>query len=109
VLVNIIIIITDADIEVRKASLLMANAAAHHNSAVIAPFLRDQVIPELLSTMIFKQERVVDLGPFKHKVNSYIYKHKNIWLMIFYLSERFICVNICIYMKKYISISSLCK
>ena len=58
----------DSDLEVRKAALLMANAAAHHNPEVIAPYLSIQVMPQLMETLMFKQERVVDLGPFKHKV-----------------------------------------
>ena len=58
----------DSDLEVRKAALLMANAAAHHNPDVIAPYLSMQVVPQLMETLMFKQERVVDLGPFKHKV-----------------------------------------
>ena len=60
----------DSDLEVRKAALLMANAAAHHNPDVIAPYLVPQVMPQLLETLTFKQERVVDLGPFKHKVDD---------------------------------------
>ena len=36
-------LLSDSDLEVRKASLLMVNAATHHHTDVIIPFLRDQV------------------------------------------------------------------
>jgi cullin-associated NEDD8-dissociated protein 1 len=60
----------DMDLDVRRAALLMANAAAHHNPDVIAPYMAQQVMPQLMETLQFKQERVVDLGPFKHKVDD---------------------------------------
>ena len=56
--------------QVRKAALLMANAAAHHNPDLIAPYVAESVAPHLWETLQFKQERVVDLGPFKHKVRE---------------------------------------
>ena len=66
-------LLVDSDLEVRKASLLMTNTIVHHNPDIIAPHLLD-VIPILYETLQFKQEKTVDLGPFKHKVNFCCYE-----------------------------------
>ena len=38
-----LILLSDSDLEVRRSSLLMVNAATHHHPHVIIPFLREQV------------------------------------------------------------------
>lgn len=63
-------IIKDNDLEVRKASLLMVNAAVHYTPGLIADCMSEEISPRILETLVFKQERVVDLGPFKHKVDD---------------------------------------
>ncbi|KAG9412449.1 Cullin-associated NEDD8-dissociated protein 1 [Aphanomyces cochlioides] len=60
----------DEDLGVHRAALLTLNSAAHHQSAFLKPHVRDSIIPLLLKTMEIKLERVVDLGPFKHKVDD---------------------------------------
>jgi cullin-associated NEDD8-dissociated protein 1 len=61
--------ITFADLEVRKAAFLLVNACLHHNPRIAAHFVAD-VIPALFEAFTFKSERIVDLGPFKHRVSQ---------------------------------------
>lgn len=68
--------LADESIDVRRATLLMANAAMHYNAHLVVDFIESSIVPHLLSTLSFKQERVVDLGPFKHKVQHT--QHTNI-------------------------------
>lgn len=60
----------DVDLGVRRAALLVVNTAAHHHPVYLSPYVRDRVYPVLLTTTDVKLERVVDLGPFKHKVDD---------------------------------------
>lgn len=63
-------LLRDDDLDVKKAALLMINSAAHHNIAVLSSFIPTDVFPVLLETLQIKLERVIDLGPFKHKVDD---------------------------------------
>lgn len=54
-------------VQVRKAVLLLVNAVAHHNASMLIPLLSD-LFELLFTSLAFKLERTVDLGPFKHKV-----------------------------------------
>ncbi|CEG47211.1 TATA-binding protein-interacting protein [Plasmopara halstedii] len=60
----------DEDIHVRRAALLTLNTAIHHHPHYLVPYVRDRIFPVLLKTTEIKLERVVDLGPFKHKVDD---------------------------------------
>ncbi len=60
----------DEDLDVRRAALLMVTASVHHQPDLIADHVPTILTPILLSTMVFKRERVVDLGPFKHRVDD---------------------------------------
>lgn len=60
----------DEDLGVRHATLQMCNAAVHHQPALIVRFLAERIIPVLFETLLLKVERVVDLGPFKQKVDD---------------------------------------
>jgi hypothetical protein len=59
----------DESLDVRRAALQMANAAVHYNAQLVVDMIESNIVPHLLTTLSFKQERVVDLGPFKHKVS----------------------------------------
>jgi hypothetical protein len=48
----------------------MCNATVHHQPGLISHFLNTVVQPVLFETVTFKAERVVDLGPFKQKVDD---------------------------------------
>jgi cullin-associated NEDD8-dissociated protein 1 len=63
-------LLSDTDLEVRKASLLMINAALRHHGYVLNENLKENVIPRLFEALEFKLERTVDLGPFKHTVDD---------------------------------------
>jgi cullin-associated NEDD8-dissociated protein 1 len=63
-------LLIDEDIEVRKATILMVNACIHHNPRIVEPFIESSISPHLFTTLNFFNERVVDLGPFKHKVDD---------------------------------------
>lgn len=59
------------DLLVRRALLMLANAALHRNPHLVGPaLLSGHLLPALAATLGLKQERVVDLGPFKHKVDD---------------------------------------
>eukprot|EP00903_Cladosiphon_okamuranus_P016633 g15341.t1 len=60
----------DEDLDVKKAALLMVNAAVHHQPFLVSDLLPGQIIPALYTTVELKLERIVDLGPFKHKVDD---------------------------------------
>ncbi|TDH72282.1 uncharacterized protein CCR75_003151 [Bremia lactucae] len=60
----------DEDLHVRRAALLAINTAAHHHAHHLVPFVRERIFPVLLQATEIKLERVVDLGPFKHKVDD---------------------------------------
>ncbi|ETI56808.1 hypothetical protein L916_00738 [Phytophthora nicotianae] len=60
----------DEDLHVRRAALLVLNTAAHHHAHYLVPYVRERIFPVLLKTTEIKLERVVDLGPFKHKVDD---------------------------------------
>ncbi|GLE05947.1 hypothetical protein PINS_up015158 [Pythium insidiosum] len=63
-------VLEDEDLLVRRAALLALNTAAHHHASILAPYVSERVVPVLLKTTEIKLERVVDLGPFKHKVDD---------------------------------------
>ncbi|CAI5744011.1 unnamed protein product [Peronospora destructor] len=60
----------DEDLHVRRAALLVLNTAAHHHAHYLVPYVRERIFHVLLKTTEIKLERVVDLGPFKHKVDD---------------------------------------
>lgn len=62
--------VEDSDLEVKRAALLMINTAIHHNPSAVSTYLAKPITPILLETLKVKMERVVDLGPFKHKVDD---------------------------------------
>ncbi|CAM9378444.1 unnamed protein product, partial [Choristocarpus tenellus] len=59
---------SNEDLDVKKAALLMINAAIHHQPMLVSDLLPTNIIPHLYKTLQLKLERMVDLGPFKHKV-----------------------------------------
>ena len=63
-------LLKDDDLDVQRAALLMVNAAVHHQTALIVGLLPGDVLRTLFSKIEIKLERVVDLGPFKHKVDD---------------------------------------
>eukprot|EP00622_Pseudochattonella_farcimen_P007753 FR743818.1.p1 GENE.FR743818.1~~FR743818.1.p1 ORF type:complete len:315 (+),score=58.24 FR743818.1:56-946(+) len=65
-----LLMLKDDDLSVRHATLSMCNAAVHHQPGLIVSFLEKLVVPVLYETVRLKQERVVDLGPFKQKVDD---------------------------------------
>jgi len=67
---NFLEMLNDEDLQVRHAALSMCNAAVHHQPNLIISFLDSKIIPVLYETVRLKQERVVDLGPFKQKVDD---------------------------------------
>jgi len=63
-------LMSDEDLGVKQSALHMCNAMVHHQPALAAPFIANTILPILCSTLTFKSERVVDLGPFKQKVDD---------------------------------------
>jgi cullin-associated NEDD8-dissociated protein 1 len=58
------------ELNVRNAALLMTYSAIHHSPQVVAPLLKDLVVPCLYEVSDLKKERKVDLGPFTHRVDD---------------------------------------
>ena len=82
VIPHILSLLTNVDdLEVRKASLLCVHGILHHNFNLILPHL-ERLEPLLLESVLFKLERVVDLGPFKHKVDDGIPIRKSALLCV---------------------------
>lgn len=63
-------LLSEEDLDVKKAVILLVNTAAHHNVGAIASFIPSAIFPILLQTLQIKLERVIDLGPFKHKIDD---------------------------------------
>jgi len=61
--------LTDEDLDVRRAALMMLNTAIFHNGELVKGFMQG-INRELITTLAFEQERIVDLGPFKHKIDD---------------------------------------
>ena len=59
-------ILNDTDLEVRKACLLMVNAATHHYPDIIIPFLENQVKEEIMYMYVY-------LFIFYLMINLFIY------------------------------------
>jgi len=62
------ILLADTELEVRKSTLLLVNAAVHHHPEALSGYIHTLILPHVISALEVKLERVVDLGPFKHKV-----------------------------------------
>eukprot|EP01042_Synura_sphagnicola_P019734 gene19734-24985_t len=67
---DVLTLLRDDDLDVKKAALMMVNTTAHHNVALLSSLIPTDVFPELLATLQVKIERVIDLGPFKHNVDD---------------------------------------
>eukprot|EP00636_Phaeomonas_parva_P009221 CAMPEP_0118861732 /NCGR_PEP_ID=MMETSP1163-20130328/7164_1 /TAXON_ID=124430 /ORGANISM="Phaeomonas parva, Strain CCMP2877" /LENGTH=225 /DNA_ID=CAMNT_0006795571 /DNA_START=9 /DNA_END=686 /DNA_ORIENTATION=+ len=63
-------LLSDANLAAKRAALLMLNSALHHQAGVVAERVPGTVMPALLAVFDIFIERVVDLGPFKHKVDD---------------------------------------
>uniref|UniRef100_A0A7S3NKS9 TATA-binding protein interacting (TIP20) domain-containing protein n=1 Tax=Aureoumbra lagunensis TaxID=44058 RepID=A0A7S3NKS9_9STRA len=57
------------DLTVRRQALVMLNACAHHKPELVAP-LAAEAVPKLRAVVDLRLERVVDLGPFKHRIDD---------------------------------------
>lgn len=69
VMTSFLPLLRDEDLDVKKAALLMVNTAVHHNRSTVEAHLSGVVVPALIDTLQIKMERIVDLGPFKHRVS----------------------------------------
>jgi len=61
---------TTKDLDVVRATLLLVNAAAHHQPRVLLPFLQSHAVPLLFKSLELKLLRKVNLGPFTHTVDD---------------------------------------
>jgi len=62
--------LSDSDLNVRKAALLTLNSTLHAQPGLISGNLDDLVFPVLYEVTKLKLERKIDLGPFKHTVDD---------------------------------------
>jgi cullin-associated NEDD8-dissociated protein 1 len=61
---------TAEDLEVIRATLLLVNAAAHHQPKVLLPFFQTHAVPLLFKSLDLRLLRKVNLGPFTHTVDD---------------------------------------
>lgn len=62
-------LLDEDDLNVKHAALLMIYAAVHHKPQLVINFMEQTILPALHELSRLKQERLVDLGPFKQKVD----------------------------------------
>jgi len=58
------------EIGVRNAALLMIYSAVHHMPQLVSSVMKKSILPALYQIAEIKLTRVVDFGPFKHKVDD---------------------------------------
>jgi len=63
-------LLKEEDISVKNACLLMIYSAVHHKPQLVLSFMEATLVPALYELAQLKQERTVDLGPFKQKVDD---------------------------------------
>ena len=62
-------LLNDKNLNVKRAALLSLNAIIHHQSGIIKEHL-NSIINELYESTKIVLVRIIDLGPFKHKVDD---------------------------------------
>jgi len=63
--------LSDTEVEVRRAALHTINYAAHNKSQLVRPVLSEYLDALYAETLVKKDLiKVIDLGPFKHKVDE---------------------------------------
>jgi cullin-associated NEDD8-dissociated protein 1 len=63
--------LSDPEVEVRRAALLTLNYAAHNKANLVRPVLSEHLNALYAETLVKKELiKVIDLGPFKHKVDE---------------------------------------
>jgi len=71
ILPHVMAALRDSEVEVRRAALLTINYAAHNKPNLVRPVLHEYMSALFAETQIKKELiKVVDLGPFKHKVDE---------------------------------------
>lgn len=70
ILPTYLMLVKSEDLEIKRAGLQMVNTLLHHNPAVVSGYVSHVIHPVWLHTLTIKMERVVDLGPFKHRVDD---------------------------------------
>ena len=63
-------LLNDDDLDVKRAALLSLNAIIHHQSDLVQDLLAGHVLSVLYEATKIVLVRVIDLGPFKHKVDD---------------------------------------
>jgi len=89
---NFLNLLSDEDLFVRRATLLTLNYAAHNKPGLIRPVLQNH-LKELYEETKVKQSliKVVDLGPFKHKVDTGLENRKAAFECLYTLLET--CID----------------
>jgi len=86
---NFMTLLRDSDLNVRRASLLTLNYAAHNKPNLIRDLLSDKILPTLYEETKIKPELIhqVDLGPFKHTVDDGLESRKAAFSCMYTLLE----------------------
>jgi len=69
-LITFLAFLSSPNVSVRNAALIMVYSAVHHVPSLVAPVMRQHVLPSLYELAGLTLKRKVDLGPFKHTVDD---------------------------------------
>ncbi|KAI8848426.1 armadillo-type protein [Chytridium lagenaria] len=87
-IVQFLRLVQDADLNVRRVSLHTLNSAAHNKPYLITSSL-DELLPLLYNETVVKDEliHIVEMGPFKHRVDDGLDARKSAYECMFTLLE----------------------
>jgi len=63
-------LVMDEDLDVKKIGFQVLTSCLHYHPSLLTHSFRDTVLPALFAGLALKLVRVVDLGPFKHKIDD---------------------------------------
>jgi hypothetical protein len=75
-------LLVSEDLEILKSLIQMVNSAVHYNVALIRNYLTPTVIGKVIEVLGKKAERIIDLGPFKHRVRALSPPSSLLWHLI---------------------------
>lgn len=67
---SFLVLLKEDSLGVKNSALLMVYSAVHHNSQLVAGLMNEHISPSLYELAQMNLQRVVDMGPFKHKVDD---------------------------------------
>jgi cullin-associated NEDD8-dissociated protein 1 len=63
-------LLKEDDIAVKNIALLMVYSAVHNTPQLVAPHMKELILPQMVELAQLNMQRKIDLGPFKHTVDD---------------------------------------